>query len=180
MKNPFGLPTPFEVSKIAAALRGTEATEKPVEAVKEAIGLWLAAAYELAQAEQRDFTENVKKYAPATSDGSLLYAMDSDKEWAKMEAAVRYLDSPEIKFGTSNDDSDALRWLHDHASDPLDQLKSFAGFKDAWDSMFSQNEWFPGDPYHCTENLLKLFVDTRVRRRKEADAKRKHDERAEK
>lgn len=180
MKNSFGLPTPYEVSKIAAALRGKEAIEKPVQAVKEAICLWLAAAYELAKAEQRDFTANVKKYAPATSEGSLQDSIELDRAGAQMEAQFRHFDSPKVRLGTSDDDTEVLTWLENHASDPLDRLKSFAGFKEAWDSMFSENEWFSSDPYHCTENLLKLFVDTRVRRRKEADAKRKHETRAEK
>jgi len=166
------IPTPYEISRIAIALRGRAATKEPVESVREALGLWFVAAHELEEAKnKKDAFEGVEAYSGSEAASRLFEeSLNKDSDWIELERRKTH---PEIKFGTSAENSQAMKWLSQNGK----EFKTFKGFVKAWEKIF-------GPEGHklrarCTEGALNRFIAMGHEADRKSDAERKRRKRAE-
>jgi hypothetical protein len=168
------LPSVNELCHIALALRGSDAEGKPMEAVKAALGLWLTAEYELRRASERHLGANVMAYCP-NLQGNLYADFIADRE---REDRARDPDNRPVAFGSSDSDSEAMKWLETNAKDSEDTFKRFASFESAWTETFAEQA--AASRKHCDVGILKLFLKSREAKRLAADRRRKRTKHLEK
>jgi hypothetical protein len=150
------MPTPYELARIAAALRGQTAGEKPEEATKEALGLWCAAC--------------------GTIEGAIQDAEDQLAAQAMLPEPMA--PSPGIAFGTNWKDSAAISWLEKNAKDKRDKFATFGKFERAWAKVFGANASAIGS--EISEPGLRMFLRKRLEARRRQDAKIKRQMRKKK
>jgi hypothetical protein len=146
------MPTPYELARIAAALRGQTAGEKPEEATKEALRLWCAAC------------------------GTIEDAQDQLDAQAMLPEPMA--PPPGIAFGTNWKDSAAIRWLEKNARDKRDKFATFGKFERAWAKIFGANASAIGS--EIPEHGLRIFLRKRLEARRKQDAKIKRQKRKKK
>lgn len=173
-------PTQYELCRIAASLPGVDTVNKPIRAVKAALGLWLAAGFELSKAKERSFWGNTEAYgrpSDTNGDGQADLSLDEYVEFYELYEEVRKpaADQKPIPFGESEDTSEAMKWVNANATSKKEGFKTFHQFKKSWD------EFFGGEAakyrHACCEAVLQLFLKARRKKRRDADAARKRKER---
>ena len=169
------LPGVYELCRIAVALRESDAEKNPVEAVKTALGLWLAAEYEISRAKRREWGSNVVTYCREL-EGTVLG--DSVKDLEKLGGPLFNPDKQPVAFGSSDSDSEAMKWLETNGKDSEDPFKRFTNFESAWTETFNENA--AAFRKHCTVGALKLFLEIREVKRLAADRRRKRIKQLEK
>jgi len=158
------LPTPYELCRIAAALRGKDAKKEPDESIKKAMSLWSAARQELSRL------------------GSILSAEASEIEATRALALSKYknpfsLDvEVELDDRTTHDNTalSAMCWLEKNA-DKRDTFKTISGFKAAWLEFRPGKTNFKGRVFPIA--ALEAFVERRLTLRHARDAERKRQKR---
>jgi hypothetical protein len=160
--NNYELPSPYELSQIAATLRGREAGEKPEEAIREAFALWLAAAGEIRQEKARreiEKTEELRQHTATDPSDNQLFAVKS-----------------------LNSMSEVQEWLNQNAPEE-DKFKTFGKFAAAWvkfDSSYATNFDSENCVYFtCSMGEIHDFLRYRKEQRLREDAERKSRKREE-
>ncbi len=157
------VPTPYEVSRLAIALRGREAAKEPFEAIREALGLWFVAVHELEKAKEKEDP----MHAAMIYDSSALFVEEMMIEEENRSKRAHEKKYPEIRFGISKEDSDAMKWLARQGT----VFKTFRGFEKAWDRVFGADG--PKLRERCTEEALRRFIHKERESALKADAERK-------
>lgn len=171
------VPTAYEISRIAVALRGPGAAKNPIEAIREALGLWLVAAVQLEEAAKEPNPYCALETFPL-SDASERFFAEFIKPEEEALAKLRRQSEREKSFGTSFEDSEPMKWLSENAKDKRDRYKSFPKFESAWTDTFGskaaelRGSW--------TVETLKEFEQRRTQTRQIGDASRKRKARANK
>lgn len=173
MSQPSPLPSPYEISRIAAALRGRAAAKNPVEAIREAIGLWFVAAYELENTKRlKNLYDGLESYPSGDcADRASAESIKDEEAWviAQSEGGTK------IAFGTSHKDSEAMNWLNKNAKDDRDKFGHFRRFEQAWTKAFGDQARSLRS--RCTERILEQFEQKRIEARRNSDAKRQRQKR---
>lgn len=163
-------PTAYEISRIAVALRGRRAAKNPIEAIREAFGLWLVASYELENAKGKENIGSAMEAYPLgdTNHRPFEEEIKPEIEWLEREQRKR---ASRIEFGTTAENSQALKWLSDNG----EGFKRFGSFEKAWKATFGEKALSRRS--NCTAAILETFVKMRKQDRKRRDAKRKQQKR---
>ncbi len=175
------LPTAYEAAQLAIALRGRQAEERPFEAVRAAMEIWLTAAYELCSAKGDDFMRNACHFrAPFPEepalDGRVLMALRNDENqksrWS--DFGMLRLFKPENLSDSENPVaafSPAMDFVNGWCrKGPLPPFKSIHMFKKAW-MKFKPDCNFEELKVHLSE--LQEFMKSRNNQRLSKDAERK-------
>lgn len=124
------LPTPYELARIAAALRGRAAEKKPVEAAKQAFALWQSAESVLLE-------EKVKFQAQETINNVVrqiatkIVAKIKGKD-EKPRDLAKNPDDEEIVIRTTDNQSPAMDWFNSNVKNKDHKFASPRDFYDAW------------------------------------------------
>jgi len=156
------LPTLYQLCRLAVALRGADAGDKPMDAVRSVLALWLTAEYELNRARANDIGRNMVTYCRSLEEIQLRDFLE-DRE---RERFLKDPDNQPVDFG-----SGAMDWLHANAPHPEDQFKLFENLEKGWNDAFSENA--TRFRKFCCRKLLQLFLQIRETRRRDADRRRK-------
>lgn len=157
------LPSPYEVARIAAALRGSKAATKPEEASRDALRLLLVAA-------------NVLNIEEHNRD------IEAAKRREEMESASLRPDDEPILIRTTDNKSPALDWIRRNAEHERDKFKTERAFWNAW-AEFEMADAFVLAP-HMQGNVpstigeLRRFLAWREEKRRTPDAQRQREKRS--
>lgn len=125
------------------------------------------------RAEKRSSEDNIWEYSEDGGEDSAAVVQARDAL-----ADERKKQSDDIYFGTSAENSDAMKWLNENAEDAKDRFKTFAQFEKAWIEIFNDHT---GEARAvCSVRLLKLFLEIRKREGLDKDAARKRASRSRK
>lgn len=115
------LPTPYQLCRIAAAIRGKDIAKNPKAAVKQALNLWSAAEVEISQVRAKN----------EANENAI-----SSEEWKAKQAELKsnpdsielILSAPQI-----NNEAEALAWVNAQLSKRRRaEFKTIVGFKNAF------------------------------------------------
>lgn len=106
-------PTPYELSRIAAAIHGHRAGADPEEAAKQALALWFASSSEILNVQNRRDAEM------------------QDQQKLENECLAEY-GNPIRLSCDENRESEAQKWVYENAKNKLERFKSFSGFIKAY------------------------------------------------
>jgi len=155
-------PTTYELCRIAAALKAADVKLSPPNAVKAAMALWSAAFDEL----------NAEKAAIEARE-----SVQGQTEWNEKRERERHDSLGQmLRSATSNHELSAMKWLQEHAKDPLDKFKAVVPFRKAW-AKFRSADGMDADVPDAPE-LWHQFEEYRVAKRKAKDADRQRGVRA--
>ncbi len=174
------LPTAYELCRIVAALRGRAAVKKPVEAAKEALGLWLAAAYELGKAAKRDFHGNLVAYTEPFNENEHGLEAEYHRDLGKAQDAQNPNPDDQRLAFTKRDDNGkitgtpALDWLNANAPHERERFKTYRTFEREW-LKYDPDPRRLGFPVRVCE--LNRFIAFREKKRRDADNERQRQKR---
>ena len=150
------LPSPYELSRIAAALPGIP--KKPGAAVKAAMKLWSEALEELS---------NQQKIQDGKSSGENIAPLP--------ETIDRDITNEPILIASSDGQkSPAMDWINNNPDNKRDRFKSIDRFKAAWFKVHGKDE-FCG--VWCDVGALRKFLHIRAEQRRVKDSDRKRKKR---
>lgn len=159
MSLPTPLPSPYEISRLAVALRGCKAAKQPIEAVREALGLWFVAAIELETVKEG---KNLFDGLEACPLGDA-----TDRYWAKFEKEV----ADWVVVPPYSDRSEAMKRLAEKGV----VFKTRSAFLKAWKEIFGEPASTEISPY--TPAKLDMFLQKRIEKKRSKDAERKREKR---
>ena len=172
MSQPSPLPSPYEITRIAVALRGRAATKNPREVIREAIGLWFVAAYELEDAKRlKNLYDGLETYPTGDcAERAFAESIKDEEAWILTQSES----VPKIAFGTREEDSKVMKWLATRGA----EFKTFHGLERAWKKTFGEK----ASSYRssCTASTLEKFMQMRAEERRMRDANRKRQKRNQK
>jgi hypothetical protein len=193
MKTP-QLPTPYELCRLAAALRSPEAENDPLDAIRKALGLWFGTLHELKKAEGVIATKT-----PPSAEGDEDFEEDADEEFIKILAiefcpAIKAEHDAELaalekripnladskiplQLGTSEVDSKLMQWINAKGTRVRDKFKSFGAFRKAW-TKYRDGLGLPEQVNLENVMFARIFLDARVDLDRKREAERKRNKRA--
>ena len=157
MSLPTPLPSAYEISRLAVALRGRKAVKQPIEAVREALGLWFVATSELEALKAKknlDLWDGLEAFS--VGDATERYFEEQVKEAADWGKPPPWSDA-----------SEAMKDLAEKGA----AFKTRSAFLKAWKEMFGEPATAELSPY--TPEKRSLFLHGRIEKKRAKDAERK-------
>jgi hypothetical protein len=166
------LPSPYELARIAAALRGRAAEKKPAEAAEHALALWQSAASVLREEKMK--LQKQEAIDNLASEQTTQSAAKLNAKQQEQQHLAKYPDDEEILIRTSDGQSPAMEWINKQEGSTRDKFKTKRSFWSAWaafDGMRGPIAFAKGvtGPVTATIEELRKFLAAREEKRRTAD-----------